>query len=92
MLRGLRSGEALSLRWRQVNLFDRTITVGRAKTSNGTDRVIPINEDLAKLLASHRAWFVERFGGQPEQCLFPFGSPQPTDSRKPVSRNPQSSP
>ncbi len=86
MLTGLRSGEALSLRWRQVNLFDRTITVGRAKTSSGTGRVIPINDDLAKLLASHRAWFVERFGEpQPEQCVFPFGSPQPTEPGKPVT-------
>jgi integrase len=86
MLTGLRSGEALSLRWRQVNLFDRTVTVGRAKTSSGTGRVIPINDDLAKLLASHRAWFVERFGDpQPDQCLFPFGSPQPTEPDKPVT-------
>jgi len=86
MLTGLRSGEALSLRWRQVNLFDRTITVGRAKTSSGTGRVIPINDDLAKVLASHRAWFVERFGEpKPEQCLFPFGSPQPTEPEKAVT-------
>jgi hypothetical protein len=69
-----------SLRWRQVNLFDRTITVGRAKTSSGTGRVIPINDDLASLLASHRAWFVRRFGEpNPEDCVLPFGSPQPTD-------------
>jgi integrase len=86
MLTGLRSGEALGLRWRQVNLFDRTITVGRAKTSSGTGRVIPINDDLAKLLASHRAWFVLRFGEpQPEHSVFPFGSPQPTDPEKPVT-------
>jgi integrase len=86
MLTGLRSGEALSLRWRQVNLFERAITVGRAKTSSGTGRVIPINDDLAKVLASHRSWFVERFGEpQPDQCLFPFGSPQPTEPEKPVT-------
>ena len=86
MLTGLRSGEALSLRWRQVNLFERTIIVGRAKTSSGTGRVIPINDDLAKLLASHRAWFVEHFGEpQPEHCVFPFGSPQPTEPDKPVT-------
>ena len=86
MLTGLRSGEALSLRWRQVNLFERTITVGRAKTSSGTGRVIPINDDLANLLASHRAWFVERFGEpHSDHCVFPFGSPQPTDPEKPVT-------
>jgi integrase len=86
MLTGLRSGEALSLRWRQVDLFNRTVTVGRAKTSSGTGRVIPINDDLAKLLASHRAWFTERFGEpQSDHCVFPFGSPQPTDPEKPVT-------
>ena len=86
MLTGLRSGEALSLRWRQVNLFERTITVGRAKTSSGTGRLIPINDDLASLLASHRGWFVERFGEpQPDHCVFPFGSPQPTVPDRPVT-------
>jgi integrase len=86
MLTGLRSGEALSLRWRQVDLFESTLTVGRAKTSSGTGRVIPINDDLANLLASHRAWFVERFGQpQPEHCVFPFGSPQPTSPDEPVT-------
>jgi len=86
MLTGLRSGEALGLRWSQVNLFDRIITVGRAKTSSGTGRVIPMNDDLASLLASHRAWFVQRFGEPtPEHCVFPFGSPQPTDAHRPVT-------
>ncbi len=86
MLTGLRSGEALGLRWRQVNLFDRTITVGRAKTSSGTGRVIPINDDLLSLLASHRGWFVERFGEpEPDHCVFPFGSPQPTSPDRPVT-------
>lgn len=86
MLTGLRSGEALSLRWRQVDLFGQTITVGRAKTSSGTGRVISINADLANLLAAHRGWFVERFGEpKPEHCVFPFGSPQPTVPDKPVT-------
>jgi|ERR1017187_5903339 hypothetical protein len=83
---GDRRCEALNLRWRQVNLFDRTIIVGRAKTSSGTGRIIPINDDLSKVLASHRAWFVKRFGEpQPAHCVFPFGSPQPTEPHKPVT-------
>ena len=32
-----------------------TITVGRAKTSNGTGRTIPINDDLAAVLGAHRS-------------------------------------
>ena len=58
MLTGMRAGEALSLTWRQVDLMDKSLTVGRAKTSNGTGRTIPINDDLASVLATHRAWFI----------------------------------
>ena len=76
LLTGMRSGEALSLQWCQVELLSRTITVGRAKTSNGTGRVLPINDDLAHVLAAHRLWFSEHFG-EPlgTHCLFPWGSP-----------------
>ncbi len=35
---GMRSGEILSLTWNQVNLVNRVITVGTAKTSSGTGR------------------------------------------------------
>jgi len=41
LLTGMRSGEALSLTWMQVDLMAKTITVGRAKSSNGTGRAIP---------------------------------------------------
>ena len=80
LLTGLRAGEALSLTWGQADLFGRTLTVGRAKTSNGTGRMIPINDELGAILASHRAWFVERFG-EPESGhhLFPWGKPIPSD-------------
>jgi len=74
MLTGTRSGEALGLRWQQVDLFGRSIVVGRAKTASGTGRVIPINDDLASILASHRAWFASEFGEpMPEHYLFPWG-------------------
>jgi integrase len=80
LLTGIRAGEALSLTWGQVDLIDRTLTVGRAKTSNGTGRMIPINDELGGILATHRAWFVERFG-EPAAShnLFPWGKPVPSD-------------
>jgi hypothetical protein len=32
------------------------------------------------------AWFTERFGqAQPEQYLFPFGKPTPSDPTKPIT-------
>ena len=80
-----RAGEALSLTWGQADPFDRTLTVGRAKTSNGTGRMIPINDELVAVLGNHRAWFVEQFG-EPESGhhLFPSGKPVLSDpARKP---------
>jgi integrase len=80
LLTGMRAGEALSLTWGQVDLLGKTLTVGRAKTSNGTGRMIPVNDDLGSILASHRAWFVDHFGAPlPEQFLFPWGKPVPSD-------------
>jgi integrase len=49
----MRAGEALSLTWGQVDLMDGKLRVGRAKTANGTGREIPINDDLAAILAAH---------------------------------------
>jgi len=80
LLTGMRAGEALSLTWAQIDLIGKTLTVGRAKTANGTGRTIPINEDLAPILIAHRAWFVEEFGEpRPEHHLFPWGKPVPSD-------------
>ncbi len=80
LLTGMRAGEALSLTWRQIDLMDKTLRVGRAKTSNGTGRIIPINDDLTAVLATHRAWFVGEFGEPlPTHHLFPWGKPVPSD-------------
>jgi integrase len=87
LLTGMRPGEAMSLRWAQVNLFDLTITVGRAKTSSGTGRTIPINDELAEVLSAHRQWFSSRFEEptNARHCVFPFGAPQPTHSERAVT-------
>ena len=86
LLTGMRAGEATSLRWSQIDLIKHTITVGRAKTSSGTGRVMPINDELAHVLATHRIWFVEQFGEPEDQhCLFPFGHPHPADPYRAVT-------
>ena len=80
LLTGMRAGEALSLTWGQADLIDRALTVGRAKTSNGTGRVIPTNDELGGILATHRGWFIDRFGEpEPDHHLFPWGKPVPSD-------------
>lgn len=83
---GMRSGEITSLTWEQVTLTKRVITVGRAKTSSGTGRQIPINRELFEILRAHAEWFTMRFGEtRPEHFLFPFGTPKPADPTKPVT-------
>jgi integrase len=86
LLTGMRAGEASSLRWSQVDLMAKIITVGRAKTSSGTGRVIPINDELAHILVEQRAWFVKHFG-EPTAgyCVFPFGHPVPSDPRRHIT-------
>ena len=83
LLTGMRAGEALSLTWGQIDLIGQTITVGRAKTQNGTGRTIPINADLRSILAAHRVEFVAAFGEpHPEHYLFAWGSPLPSDATR----------
>jgi integrase len=52
----MRAGEITSLTWGQVDLMRRVVTVGRAKTSSGTGRQIPMNSDLFAVLSVHAAW------------------------------------
>jgi integrase len=86
LLTGMRAGEALSLIWGRVDLMDKTLRVGRAKTSNGTGRVIPINDDLGSVLAAHRTWFIEKFGvPRPEHYLFPWGKGVPSDPTRHIT-------
>jgi integrase len=85
LLTGMRKDEAFTLQWRQIDLLNTHLTVGRAKTSSGTGRVIPINEELLPILKSHRQWFVENFGNpRPDHYLFPWGSPIPKDPSRHV--------
>jgi integrase len=83
LLTGMRAGEVLSLVWGRVDLMGKTLTVGRAKTANGTGRMIPFEDELGSILAAHRAWFAERFGEpKPEHYLFPWGKPVPSDATR----------
>lgn len=86
LLTGMRSGELTGATWGQVDFERRVLTVGRAKTSSGTGRQIPMNNDLFLLLTAHSEWFTKKFGEtRPEHYMFPFGKPQPTDPTRPTS-------
>jgi integrase len=86
LLTGMRSGEISTLTWRQVDLARRFITVGRAKTSSGTGRQIPMNLVLFYVLSKHAEWYTSRFGDvHPDFYIFPFGKPAPSDPTMPTT-------
>ena len=65
----------------------RTLAVADCISSDMTDTssphlmsVIPINDDLASILAAHRTWFLKEFGEpKPDHHPFPWGKPVPSD-------------
>jgi len=59
---GMRSGELLNARWRQVDFNHEVFTVGRAKTKAGTGRQIPLSGSLRDLFTNYRAMYEKRFG------------------------------
>src|SRR5437763_6722052 len=69
LLTGMRAGEITSLTWGQVDLMWRVVTVGRAKTSSGTGRQIPMNGDLFSALSVHAAWFTNPLRGSEPGAL-----------------------
>ncbi len=65
---GLRRGELAGLRWAQVDLEARRLTVGKSKTEAGAGRRVPLNE---RAFAALSAW-ARRFSfRRPEHFLFP---------------------
>ena len=80
----LRRSEIRSLRWSQVDLLDRTLTVGQTKTEGGSGRVVPLN------FVAHAAMvrWAGRFpaGGQ-EDYIFPACEDARLDCEKPNAGN-----
>ena len=64
---GVRAAEG-RLRWKQVNLSDRTIRVGRSKTKGGEGRLIPLNDEAYEMLLEWRSKFPNV---QPDHYVFP---------------------
>lgn len=87
LLTGMRSSEIRTLQVGRVNLHNRTLRVGKAKTNAGTGREIPMNGALYETLADQVAWLKEKFGEpRPEWYLFPFSDRvKPIDPTRPVT-------
>ena len=87
LLTCMRSGEFTGMQWAQVDLAQRVMTVGKAKTSSGTGRQIPMNQELFDVMKAHAHWFTERFGETlPTYFLFPAGECWPNDPTMPSKR------
>jgi integrase len=65
---GLRNQELRLLRWRQVDMLERTITVGRSKTAGGEGRAVPLSETATACIQEWRRQFP---GAKPEHFVFP---------------------
>jgi len=58
LLTGARRGEGAGLRWEDVDLAQRLVTIRRsyeAPTKSGRARTVPISSELARILTEHRA-------------------------------------
>jgi integrase len=65
---GLRSGELRTMKWRQADLIENTITVGKSKTREGEGRLVPLNEEALKALREWRRCFDNPL---PDHYIFP---------------------
>jgi integrase len=65
---GMRANEIRTLTWKQVDLFGKTITVGKSKTAEGSGRLIPLNPRALSALTHWRSLFS---GAEPSHYVFP---------------------
>jgi integrase len=90
----MRYSEIRLLRWQQVDLAARSLTVGKSKTDSGTGRMIPLNTRATAVLEFWASNFPER---QPAHYVFPserYGAAgddfkacvYQTDPSKPIGR------
>jgi integrase len=64
----LRKNEIRTLRWQQIDLIARTLTVGPTKTEGGSGRVIPLN---SVAYAAALRWASQFPEAKPEDYVFP---------------------
>lgn len=84
---GIRSDEARTLRWSQVDFEAPQITVGKSKTEAGARRAIPMSGALKAALEQHAAFCARRLGPlQPNWYVFPLSNrTRPVDATEPVT-------
>lgn len=79
---GMRSDEARTLRWPQVDFEAIQLTVGKSKTEAGSGRQTPMSVALKAALEQHAAFCAREFGlPQPHWYVFPC-----SNTKKPIDR------
>ena len=84
---GMRSDEARTLQWSQVDFEAGEVIVGKAKTEAGSRRVIPTSAALKVALEQHAAFCARKLGPlQPDWYIFPLSNrTRPIDATEPVT-------
>jgi len=80
----LRKNEIRTLRWDQIDLFKRTLTVGRTKTEGGSGRTVPLNSVAYTALVRWASRFSEP---KAEGYVFPTCEDARLDCPKPKTSN-----
>jgi integrase len=80
----LRKSEIRLLRWCQIDLFQRTLTVGKSKTEGGSGRPIPLNVLAYAALVKWAGRFPE---SKPEDYVFPACEDVRIDTQHPGQSN-----
>jgi integrase len=65
---GLRNQELRLLRWRQIDMLEHTLTVGKSKTAGGEGRTVPLSDTAWRCIQEWRSQWPE---AHPEHYLFP---------------------
>ena len=82
----MRESGVRTLRWSQIDFLKRILTVGKSKTIARAGRTIPINSELFRALAEHKAWFEANVCSvAPDLYVFPFGDCRKYNPERPIS-------
>ena len=77
----MRRDEVRKLQWQQINLIERILTVGKAKTRESTGRRIPLNSATIAVLEMWRTRFPN---ASPEHYIFPACENHHIDPTRPM--------
>src|SRR5215467_13587034 len=76
------SQEIKTLRWSQVDLIHKSVTVGKSKTEGGSGRLIPLNQSAVTVLVK---WARRTPEADQEHFVFPACEHRDVDPSRPIT-------